>query len=469
MRPKPSGLGVLITASARSWWPVSCSTWRLGAFRGLHVGGHPAAHRQQLLTVRQPKATESATHVFNGPMKLPVMPPVSPMLAKSVPSIPPGASYEPKWDGFRSICFRDGDDVELGSRNERPLTRYFPEAGRGGHRRTARAVRDRRRDRDRRRRTAWTSRRCNSASTRPTVAVRMLAEQTPASFIAFDLLALGDDDYTGRPFSERRAALVDGAGRRGPVVSRHAGDHRSRDRAAVVRRVRGRRPRRGGRQAADGDLPAGQAGHVQDQARADRRLRRRRLPGAQVQRRRDRLAAARPVQGRRRARLGRRHRRIPDGQPAAVCSPNCSRWSPRSTATRGTGRSTSPAQRTPRKNEGSRWNAGKDLSFVPLRPERVVEVRYDHMEGERFRHTAQFNRWRPDRDPRSCTYAQLEQPVAFSLGDILPRLGHRGWVLVCALCLECPVVPWTPHRGRHGRLSCSLSRCSCCSKTATTG
>jgi ATP-dependent DNA ligase len=79
--------------------------------------------------------------------------------------------------------------------------------------------------------------------------------------------------------------------------------------------------------------------------------------------------------------------------------------------------------RTPRRNEGSRWNAGKDLSFVPLRPERVVEVRYDHMEGERFRHTAQFNRWRPDRDPRSCTYAQLEQPLAFSLGDIVPGLG----------------------------------------------
>jgi ATP-dependent DNA ligase len=75
------------------------------------------------------------------------------------------------------------------------------------------------------------------------------------------------------------------------------------------------------------------------------------------------------------------------------------------------------------RNAGSRWNAGKSLSFVPLRPERVVEVRYDHMEGRRFRHTAQFNRWRPDRDPDSCTYAQLEQPATFALGDILPGLG----------------------------------------------
>jgi ATP-dependent DNA ligase len=72
---------------------------------------------------------------------------------------------------------------------------------------------------------------------------------------------------------------------------------------------------------------------------------------------------------------------------------------------------------------GSRWSAGKDLSFVPLRPERVVEVRYDHMEGDRFRHIAQFNRWRADRDPRSCTYAQLDVPVAFDLRDIVPGLG----------------------------------------------
>ncbi|HAP91057.1 MAG TPA: hypothetical protein DCR15_15650 [Arthrobacter bacterium] len=75
--------------------------------------------------------------------------------------------------------------------------------------------------------------------------------------------------------------------------------------------------------------------------------------------------------------------------------------------------------RTPRNAGGSRWSAGKDLSFVPLRPELVVEVRYDHMEGERFRHTAQFSRWRPDRDPESCTYAQLEEPVNFDLTSVL--------------------------------------------------
>jgi ATP-dependent DNA ligase len=82
--------------------------------------------------------------------------------------------------------------------------------------------------------------------------------------------------------------------------------------------------------------------------------------------------------------------------------------------------------RTPRAAEHSRWNAAKDLSFTPLRPERVVEVRYDHMEGPRFRHTAQFVRWRPDRDPRSCTYEQLEEPVSFDLADILSGQAPAG-------------------------------------------
>ena len=80
-------------------------------------------------------------------------------------------------------------------------------------------------------------------------------------------------------------------------------------------------------------------------------------------------------------------------------------------------------ERTPRKSETSRWNAGKDLSFVPLRPERVVEVRYDYMEGARFRHPTQFVRWRPDRDPASCTYEQLERPVNFDLAEVLAGRG----------------------------------------------
>ena len=148
------------------------------------------------------------------------MPPVPPMLAKPVKSIPEGSlSYEPKWDGFRSIIFRDGADVEIGSRNERPMTRYFPELVEAA---TAhlpdRCVIDgeiiipssdgRRLDFE------ALLQRVHPAESR----VRLLAEQTPASFVAFDLLALGDTDYTGRPFSERRTALAEALAPAGPPV-----------------------------------------------------------------------------------------------------------------------------------------------------------------------------------------------------------------------------------------------------------
>ena len=145
------------------------------------------------------------------------MPPVSPMLSKSVSSIPPDASYEPKWDGFRSICFRDSDEVELGSRNERPMTRYFPELVAAARAELpGRCVidgeiiiaTDRGLDFE------ALQQRIHPADSR----VRMLAEHTPASFIAFDLLALGDDDYTQRPFIERRAALVDALAGSGPSI-----------------------------------------------------------------------------------------------------------------------------------------------------------------------------------------------------------------------------------------------------------
>src|SRR5918994_596963 len=141
-------------------------------------------------------------------MRLPVMPPVSPMLARAVPEIPPGQLYEPKFDGFRSIVSRDGDEVEIGSRNERPMTRYFPEVVAAvleslpprcvvdGEIVVASA--------DRRSLDFWAlQQRLHPAASR----VRLLAERTPAGFVAFDLLALGDEDHMTRPFAERRAAL----------------------------------------------------------------------------------------------------------------------------------------------------------------------------------------------------------------------------------------------------------------------
>src|SRR5689334_22930948 len=150
-------------------------------------------------------------------MKLPVMPPVAPMLAKSVKTIPPGASYEPKWDGFRTIVFRDGDEVELGSRNERPMTRYFPELVEAIKRELPERcvvdgeiviATDHGLDFE------ALQQRVHPAVSR----VTLLSTSTPASFIGFDLLAVGDDDLTGRPFRERRQALVDTLGGARPPI-----------------------------------------------------------------------------------------------------------------------------------------------------------------------------------------------------------------------------------------------------------
>ncbi|BBA85944.1 ATP-dependent DNA ligase [Mycobacterium pseudoshottsii JCM 15466] len=350
------------------------------------------------------------------------MPPISPMLAKAVKTIPADASYEPKWDGFRSICFRDNDEVELGSRNERPLTRYFPElvaAVRAelprrcvldgeiviatGHGLDFEALQQRIHPAD-----SW---------------VRMLAEHTPASFIAFDLLALGDDDYTTRPFVERRAALVEAVGS-GPSI--HVTPATT-DQATARRwfeEFEGA--------GLDGVIAKPLAVTYQPDKRVMFKIKHERaadcvLAGYRLHKsggdvigslllglyQDDGQLASVGVIG---AFPMAERRRLFTELQELVTSFDDHPWN---WAAHQSG------ERTPRKNEFSRWNAGKDLSFVPLRPERVVEVRYDHMEGPRFRHTAQFNRWRPDRDPRSCTYAQLEQPLTFSLDDIVAGLGPR--------------------------------------------
>jgi ATP-dependent DNA ligase len=355
-------------------------------------------------------------------MKLPVMPPVAPMLSKSVPEIPPGASYEPKWDGFRTIIFRDGDEVEMGSRNERPMTRYFPEL--------VAAVR-----------TELPERcvvdgevviatadgldfealqlRLHPAASR----VALLAERTPASFIAFDLLALGDEDLTERPFAQRRALLeetlrgarppvhltpattdralalrwfeqFEGAGLDGvvakPLDGTYLPDQRVMFKIKHVRTadcvVAGYRLHKSGPDAV-GSLLLG----LHDGAGS--------LVSVGV-------IGAFPMSVRKEL--------FVELQPLVTSFDqhpwNWARWLAEhpEMATRG--------------NYGSRWNAGKDLSFTPLRPERVVEVRYDHMEGRRFRHTAQFQRWRPDRTPASCTFDQLDHPLTFELNDIVPGL-----------------------------------------------
>jgi ATP-dependent DNA ligase len=263
--------------------------------------------------------------------------------------------------------------------------------------------------------------------------VRMLAERTPAAFIAFDLLALGDDDYTDRPFGERRAALVDalvgagpsfqvtpattdlgtaqrwfsefeGAGLDGviakPLAITYQPDKRVMFKIKHERTadcvVAGYRVHKSG----DGAIGSLLLGLYKDDGT---------LASVGV-------IGAFPMAER---------RRLFTELQSLVTTFDEHPWNWAAHMAGGAGNQTRAGERTPRRNEGSRWNAGKDLSFVPLRPERVVEVRYDHMEGERFRHTAQFNRWRPDRDPRSCTYTQLEQPLTFRLDDIVPGLGEQ--------------------------------------------
>jgi ATP-dependent DNA ligase len=357
-------------------------------------------------------------------MDLPVMPPVAPMLAKPVAELPEGAfSFEPKWDGFRTIVFRDGEEVELGSRNERPMTRYFPELVEAVKAHLpARCVVDaeivvpdpagRRLDFD------ALLLRIHPAASR----VRLLAEQTPARLVAFDLLALDDVDHTGRPFRLRRAALEGALAQAGPPVHLTPA---TTDRELAVDWL-GRFEGAG----LDGVLAKPLDGVYEPDRRAWAKVKHHRtadcvVAGYRLHKRGPGLigslllglytddgelasvgvVGAFPMQ--------RRRELFVELQPLVTSFQghpwDWGAWQEQAEA----------SGRTWRGSTSSRWNPGKELSFTPLRPERVVEVRYDHLEGRRFRHTAQFVRWRPDRDPRSCTYDQLEETVGFDLAEVL--------------------------------------------------
>ena len=342
------------------------------------------------------------------------------MLAKLARELPEGDGlhYEPKWDGFRCIVFRDGDDVVLGSRNEKPLTRYFPElveslranlpdrcvvdgeiviAGAHGL------------DFD------VLSQRIHPADSR----VELLARTTPASFVAFDLLALGDTDLRAEPYAVRRRTLEQAFGPARPPIHLTpvttdpdvARDWFSRFEGAGLDGV----------VVKDGDL------HYQPDKRVMLKVKHERTAdcvvggfrwhksggvvgslllglvdgagvlhhvgvasGFSAARREEFVEILEPL---------RRH--ASDGHP----------WLAEGT----------PAGRVP--GGQSRWSAGKDLSWEPLRPELVVEVAYDHLQVDRFRHATSFVRWRPDRSPDSCTYAQLDTPVPTELQEVFGTHG----------------------------------------------
>lgn len=362
-------------------------------------------------------------------LDLPVLPPVAPMLARASPSLPEGDgwSFEPKFDGFRCIVYRAGDDVVLGSRNERPLTRYFPELldplrAALPHRAVVDGelvvVTPHGLDFD------LLSLRIHPAASR----VERLATTTPASFVAFDLLAEGDEDLRGEPFATRRARLehalrgahppvhrspattdralaaewfehFEGAGLDGVVAKRIDGPYVPGERVMVKVKhqrtadcvVAGTRPHKHG---GVGSLLLGlydRHGMLHHVGVAS--------------------GFAAPLRRRLDADLAPYRHRALDGHP----------WSGWASPEPGAG----AEARMP--GGPSRWSAGKDLSWDPVRPELVVEVAYEHvqripgsrsLDGGRFRHPARFVRWRPERQPRSCTYDQLDVPVPAQFREV---------------------------------------------------
>jgi ATP-dependent DNA ligase len=342
-----------------------------------------------------------------------VQPPVRPMLAKAVKGIPPGMVYEPKFDGFRCIVFRDREEVELGSRNERPLTRYFPEV--------VDQVRDLLPPRcvldgevvvigDGVLDFEALQQRIHPAKSR----VDMLARETPASLILFDCLALGPTSYMEVPFLERRTALQSAlSGVRPPVyVTPSTMD------PAVAQEWFETFEGAGldGVIAKPPDIP-----YVQDQ-RLMFKVKHERTADCVVagfRWHKDGLGVGSLVLGLyqddgRLRHIGvassfskvRRTELVEELAPYRIGPGDPHPWADEAWEGRPGG-------------NVSRWNNGKDLSVEPLRPELVVEVGYDAMEGDRLRHVAHFKRWRPDRDPRSCTYDQLERPVDFDVAEVL--------------------------------------------------
>ena len=350
-------------------------------------------------------------------MDLPVSLPFSPMLAKAVRVMPEGDYlYEPKWDGFRCIVFRDGDEVELASRNERPLTRYFPEIVDAVLANLPpRCVVDAeiviangaRLDFD------ALQLRLHPAASR----VRMLADTTPASLVVFDLLALGDESLLETPFARRRARLEGALAAARPPV------HVTPVTADVATATEWFHTFEGagldGVVAKARDLP-----YVPDQ-RLMLKVKHERtadcvvagfrwhksgpvlgsmLLGLYDGERLQHVGVAASFTKARRAELIEELAPLRegalDGHPWAEWAAHQHEWDGR------------PGTQ-------SRWAPTKSLVWEPLRPVRVAEVRYEHLEGRRFRHTAHFVRWREDREPASCTYDQLDEPVNYDLAAVL--------------------------------------------------
>ena len=357
-------------------------------------------------------------------MHLPIEPPVEPMLAKPASELPNGDGwlYEPKWDGFRAIVFRDGDELLIQSRDLKPLDRYFPELA--APLRAAlpeRCVLDGEVVISRGGRLDFDALliRIHPAESR----VRTLAAESPASFVAWDLLALGDDDLRAVTQGERRHRLEDVLGGAAPPIHLTPA---TADRALAAEwfnRFEGA--------GLDGVIAKRLEAAYQPGKRAMLKIKHERTadcvvagfrwhkngPGTHVG---SLLLGLYDAAGKlhhvgvtssfgwdKRAGLVQELRALREdaleGHPWAVWA----EWA---------GAADASGQRVP--GATSRWNRGKDLSWEPLRAERVVEVAYDHLQGDRFRHGTTFQRWRSDRSPQDCRYDQLEETPAYEISRI---------------------------------------------------
>jgi ATP-dependent DNA ligase len=380
--------------------------------------GRAASRRRRVWRAGSAKYTRAVA------FRLPFQPPLEPMLAKAVDDLPSddGWLFEPKWDGFRALVFRDGDAVYTQSRDLKPLDRYFPELA--DPLRAAlpeRCVLDGEVviSRDGALDFEALLLRIHPAESR----VRMLAEASPASFVAWDLLAFDDEDLRATAQGERRSRLEGLLGAATPPVHLTPA---TRDRATAAdwfQRFEGA--------GLDGVIAKRLDGPYQPGKRAMLKIKHQRTadcvvagfrwhkngPGTHVgslllglfddagtlnhvgitssftwERRAELVAELAPLR-----------ENALEGHPWS----GWAEWAAEMEAS---------GQRVP--GATSRWNRGKDLSWEPLRAERVVEVAYDHLQGDRFRHATTFKRWRPDKPPEACRYDQLEETAPFELARI---------------------------------------------------
>ncbi|WP_312871712.1 ATP-dependent DNA ligase [Amycolatopsis acididurans] len=358
-------------------------------------------------------------------MDLPVMPPVRPMLAKAVHEVPRADNllYEPKWDGFRCIVFRDGEDVELGSRNDRPLTRYFPElVDLLKEALPPRCVVDGEIVIVTENGLDFESLqlRLHPAASR----VRKLAAETPASFVVFDLLALGDEDLMGEPFAQRRRRLESVVG--GELARVHLTPMTSDPAVAEDWFNRFEGAGFDGVMAKPAEQPYEQDRRVMWKVKHERTAdcvvagfrwhKDGEGVGSLLLGLFDEHGTLHHVGVASSFAAARRRELVTELEPLRENATEDHPWREWAVAQAEAGGRLPGAQ--------SRWSAGKDLTWEPLRPELVAEVRYEHVQSGRFRHGTRLVRFRPDRTPESCTYGQLEEIAPAELASLFTEVAR---------------------------------------------